>query len=384
MQVSFHIKYKTIWGQRLCVTGSLPELGSWEPAFAHNMQYAGNDEWTLSLSISPQAQQAEYRYLVRMNNDTVDEEWEQNHRIDFDPALQSLCLIDSWQARPDCLAFYSAAFTDAIFARPLGASPSNINISSGQIIIKVFAPLIKPEHSLAITGNQAALGQWNPAEALLLHHCGHAEWSIAIDAEAIPFDLEYKFIVVETNARAVVCWEEGDNRTLKLPAPDEGSAVCISGLFMRRPLHAWRGAGTAIPVFALRTEGSYGVGDLGDLRMFVDWIRLTGQRFVQVLPMNDTTSTLSWRDSYPYSAISVRALHPMYINLQMMGKLSDPVQQSFFEDKGRELNALAEIDYEAVIRLKLEYCRAFYLQEGRRIIEGDSYRKFYADNREWL
>jgi 4-alpha-glucanotransferase len=320
-----------------------------------------------------------------MNSDTVSEEWEQNHSIVFDGSLSSLSIIDSWQARHYCLAFYSAAFTDAIFARPLGTPTANVRLSAGQILIKVFAPLISPEHSLAVTGNQTALGLWNPAEAPLLQYCGHAEWCIAVDARTIRLPLEYKFIVVQTSSRSIVCWENGDNRMLDLPAPiDDSEAVSLSGLFMQRQLHAWRGAGTAVPVFSLRTARSYGVGDLGDLRLFIDWIRLTGQRFVQLLPMNDTTSSRTWRDSYPYSAISVHALHPMYINLPMMGALNDTALQTLFEDRGRELNALAEIDYEAATSLKLEYCRAFYLREGRRIIESDGYRKFCADNSEWL
>lgn len=34
-----------------------------------------------------------------------------------------------------------------------------------------------------------------------------------------------------------------------------------------------------------------------------------------MLPVNDTSVRRSWRDSYPYSSLSVFALHPMYLRL---------------------------------------------------------------------
>ena len=37
---------------------------------------------------------------------------------------------------------------------------------------------------------------------------------------------------------------------------------------------------------------------------------------IQLLPVNDTTATYSWKDSYPYSAISAFALHPLLLNLE--------------------------------------------------------------------
>ena len=63
--------------------------------------------------------------------------------------------------------------------------------------------------------------------------------------------------------------------------------------------HDFRIAGTLVPVFSLRSRGSFGVGDFGDLRMMVDWEAQTGQRLLQILPINDTTTTHTWTDSYP-------------------------------------------------------------------------------------
>ena len=42
MKVTFNINFHTVWGQKLCVVGSIPELGSWEPALAKEMSYKGD------------------------------------------------------------------------------------------------------------------------------------------------------------------------------------------------------------------------------------------------------------------------------------------------------------------------------------------------------
>ena len=45
MKVTFNINFHTVWGQKLCVVGSIPELGSWEPALAKEMNYSGDGNW---------------------------------------------------------------------------------------------------------------------------------------------------------------------------------------------------------------------------------------------------------------------------------------------------------------------------------------------------
>ena len=76
-----------------------------------------------------------------------------------------------------------------------------------------------------------------------------------------------------------------------------------------------RGRGVAIPVFSLRSENSFGVGEFEDLKLLADWGRQAGLKLIQILPVNDTTATHTWADSYPYAAISAFALHPIYLNL---------------------------------------------------------------------
>ena len=56
-----------------------------------------------------------------------------------------------------------------------------------------------------------------------------------------------------------------------------------------------RAGNIAIPVFSLKSEKSFGVGDFGDLKRMVDWAVNTRQKVIQILPINDTTMTMHGR-----------------------------------------------------------------------------------------
>lgn len=384
MKVSFNINFYTVWGQKVYIIGSIPELGSWEMAFAKEMNYIGDGNWHLQLDIPSDAGQVEYRYFVSTNERQLFEEWDRNHHIILDNQFETYTLYDYWQARPSNVAFYSSAFTKSLFAHPCNTY-ERATRSNKKLVIKVSAPRVEKNQSLAISGNQDFLGNWNPEKALVLSCDTFPEWHIDLEPDNIHCPVEYKFLVIDTNTQNLVYWESGDNRILNIAtSQEEGEAVCISGLYFRDDLPLWRTTGTVIPVFSLRSENSFGVGDLGDLRLFVDWMKLTNQRIIQVLPVNDTTSTHTWMDSYPYSAISVYALHPMYVSLSWMGDLNDSEKASFFQEKQRELNSKEFVDYEAVVKYKIDYCRIFFEQEGKRLLETAEYKQFYTENAHWL
>ena len=146
----------------------------------------------------------------------------------------------------------------------------------------------------------------------------------------------------------------------------------------------FRVAGTLIPVFSLRSRRSFGVGDFGDLRQMIDWVATTGQRLLQILPINDTTSSHTWADSYPYSCISVFALHPQYVELGALPALKSEKDRRRFDKLRQELNGLPQIDYERVNAAKLEYLQLLYEQEGKKTLATADFKAFFADNEQWL
>lgn len=383
MKVTFHIHFHTVWGQKIGIVGSIPQLGSWEPALAREMHYTEDGNWQLELDIPAETTTLEYRYFLSVNDKQIFEEWERNHRIAFDGRSQSYSLYDYWQTRPQNLAFYSSAFTQSLFAHPCNTYERVIR-SGRKLMIKLSAPRIEKNQSVAIVGNQPVLGNWQPEKALLLSCDTFPEWHIDLDANDLTYPLEYKFMVWDNDVQKPVYWETGENRTLRLPAQEEGETIIVSGLIFREDLPLWRCAGTVVPVFSLRSEESFGVGDLGDLYKMVDWVKQTRQRIIQVLPMNDTTMTHTWRDSYPYSAISIYALHPMFISLPWLGALKDKERAAYYEALRTQANALESIDYEFVNQYKLAYCREYFRQEGEALLETPAFQTFYSQNESWL
>lgn len=382
MKVTFNINFHTVWGQKLCVVGSIPELGSWEPALAKELDYKGDGNWQLELDLPSALDKIEYRYFLSINDKQIFEEWEKNHQVLFIGSANRYTLYDYWQIRPVNLAFYSSAFTKSLFAHPCNTHERVVK-SGKRLTIKISVPRVEKNQSVAITGNQACLGDWHPDKALILSCDTFPEWHIDLDANEITFPLEYKFLVYDDHHQPLY-WEEDENRILNLPPQEVGETVVVSGLTFRDNLPLWRCAGSVIPVFSLRSEKSFGVGDLGDLRLLVDWAKKTGQRIIQVLPMNDTTTTHTWMDSYPYSAISIYALHPMYLSLSWMGELKDKAKAALYAAKQQELNGKEAVDYEAVVKFKVAYCKEFFGQEKEIMLADPDFREFIEINASWL
>lgn len=383
MKVTFNINFHTIWGQKLCIVGSISELGSWDPTFAQDMQYQGEGNWQLQLELPSDTKSVEYRYFIRANEKLVFEEWVKNHHITFDESAQQFTLFDYWQVRPSNLAFYSSAFIDNLFAHPCDKFERVVKTDK-RLIIKIFAPRVAKNQSLTIIGNQPCLGNWNPQQALIMA-CDHfPEWQVVLDATQLRFPIEYKFLVCNNDNQQIAYWESGENRILNLPEQKSGETVTISGLQFRDDQPNWCCAGSVIPVFSLRSEESFGVGDLSDLKKMIDWVRKTRQRVIQVLPMNDTIQNHTWIDSYPYSAISIYALHPMYISLTDLGKLTDPKLMAHFTTLQQSLNKEETVNYEVVVPAKIDYCKAFYEQEGKKDLNSEAFKIFFKQNESWL
>jgi 4-alpha-glucanotransferase len=174
------------------------------------------------------------------------------------------------------------------------------------------------------------------------------------------------------------------NRSVTLPDMGSGDVVVYELSQAYFPVYPWKGAGSVVPVFSLRSEGSFGVGDFGDLKLMIDWCDKTRQRILQILPITDTNMTGSWQDSYPYNSISIYALHPQYCDLRQLPEIKDADKKAAFEKLRQELNALPQIDYERMFAAKLDYLRTVFAQEWTAVQRRDDYKKFFEQNKDWL
>ena len=161
------------------------------------------------------------------------------------------------------------------------------------------------------------------------------------------------------------------------------SVVALSDGEIRLEIPHWKTAGLVVPLFSLRSEGSQGVGDFGDLKQMTDWAASAGMHAIQLLPIYDTTQDRSSTDSYPYNAISVHALHPIYIDLRSL-PLQDKDKLASFQKCWQKLNALAALDYVEVIKMKEEYLHLLYEEERQSPMFNVQCSMFNEQNAEWL
>lgn len=378
MTVSFNIEYRTSWGEEVRIAGLLPE--------SIPMHTTDGIYWTadVELEVPKEGMTINYSYQIEQNQIIIRKEWDSFPRRLFlsGNSKKKYQIKDCWKNIPEQLYYYSSAFTEALLAHPDRAEIPPCHRKG--LVIKAYAPRINKDYCLAICGNQKALGNWDPDKAIPMSDANFPEWQIELDASKLKFPLEYKFILYHKEEKKADCWENNPNRYLADPELKTNETLVISDRYVYFDIPVWKGAGIAIPVFSLKSENSFGVGDFGDLKRMIDWAVSTQQKVIQILPINDTTMTHAWTDSYPYNSISIYAFHPMYADIKQMGTLKDKSAAAKFNKKQKELNGLPAMDYEAVNQTKWEYFRLIFKQEGEKVLASGEFGEFFNANKEWL
>ena len=382
MNLKFIIDYRTNWGESVYLVGDVPQLGGGDPAKALKMELVGEQSWRLNVTLPDNTGTFTYRYIVRHDNGHDRHEWGHGHTFRPGNNVREYEIFDRWQDQPFDKPYYSVVFTDCVCRRNNRALPPEIQ--PGKLLLTVDAPMVSPDEVVAVCGSCELLGAWNADKAVAMSDASFPTWECVLPLEALPAELEYKFLIINRNTGKLVAWEGGDNRRLALQPATSGEVIVFAGQRLVNPKAPWRGAGVAIPVFALRSAQDFGVGEFPDLIKMVDWAVATGQKFIQVLPVNDTTMTHTWTDSYPYNANSCYALHPMYLRLSELGTLADSERQAHYDALAKELNALDQIDYERVNNAKNEFTRELFKQVERSVTRTAEFKQFVTDNASWL
>ena len=380
MRINFHLEYQTTFGEEL-VLNILKD----DTTEQHKMGTLDGLHWSTELSKPVKTStHIDYYYSVMRGDQQERTEWlTEPHRLEF--AAQKgvhYTVYDHWIDIPEDAYLYSSAFTECVAARKLDMSPQT---TFGKTVrLKVRAPQLRNNERLAIIGGGEALGNWEALRAIDMTEHESNEWVISLDADTLPQTFEFKFVALDEEVDVTPLWENGMNRTVALPPMEQGEVVVYELSQAYFPVYPWKGAGTVIPIFSLRSEGSFGVGDFGDLKMMIDWCAKTRQRVLQVLPINDTNITKTWQDSYPYNSISIYALHPQYCDMRQLPEIKDQAKREAFEKLRQELNALPQIDYEKMFATKMDYLRELYAQEGSKTLKSAAFKAFFEENKEWL
>lgn len=382
MKLLFRIDYRANWGESLYLCGDTALLGNGDTSRALRLEVDGDRLWHAEVELPDSVAAFTYRYIIKNEQGDTKQEWGQGHCFRPAAGVNEYDIYDRWQDQPFDKPFYSAAFTECI-CRHNSAGTKPLLPASGYVELCVAAPMVAPGCTLAISGEGDALGNWNPDRAIRMNSAEYPIWKAKIPAAGLNAATEYKYLIVDSANGRVVSWEGGNNRSIGVE-PRENAATILAGMRFINSQTPWKGAGTAIPVFSLRTESDFGVGDFYDLKEMVDWAAAAGQTFLQILPINDTTMTGTWVDSYPYKANSIYALHPMFLRLEAIGELKDKKRREYYENLRKELNALPEVDYERVNKAKAEYCREIFASDGAKTMASPEYKAFIEKNGHWL
>ena len=379
MTVQFNIEYKAMFGEQIVVN-----IQTEEGELKLPLETTDGQRWACDWCVESPEKSYTYYYSVEREGRVVKTEWLIiKHQLDVNAKkAAAYTLYDHWKAMPEDAYLYSSAFTDCINHQ----APQKMKPETGSKIVRLIvrAPQLRDGERLGVLGADKALGVWDVQKILPMTQHTYNEWVADIDATHLEGGhLEFKFIAFR-NAKNELLWETSMNRTVDLPEMKAGELVSYELDQAFFALYNRKLAGTQVPVFSLRTRKSAGIGDFGDLKTMIDFVASTGQKVLQLLPINDTTITHTWTDSYPYSCISVFAIHPQYVDLHALPELKDAKARAEAEKTRAELNALDKIDYEKVNDFKINYLRQIFNQEGEKIMKTAEYKAFFQDTELWL
>jgi 4-alpha-glucanotransferase len=286
MIISFKIDYQTVWGEKLCVGGSAPEFGGWDPSKAIEMSNNFPGEWEVEYN-GRYIPKLEYKYLLKDGKGKVQWEWGKPRVLAIDETIfDEVRARDFWRAAKDPdVPFYTSAFTKVLLRRESGEKPESGNLPKRTLRIQVHVPKINPKHKVCIIGNQAVLGDWKEKDAVVMDGSDFPLWRVNIDADKLKFPFQFKYAIYDPATKRVLSWEQGSNRIIRdFVCKSPKSIKVHTDEKYRYPAGHWKGAGVVVPVFSLRTEKSGGIGEYPDIVKLVDWAKKTGIKLINCFP----------------------------------------------------------------------------------------------------
>lgn len=374
MIIEFKIEYRTKGDEVIAVIVKGREE---EPLFLNSYNDA---TWCGSFEINNLSSETVFNYSYGVYENGVCSRKESGtmlHSLWLGKNEEAKLLVnDTWRDLPQFSYLFSSAFSgDKLFTAFKGSV-----IDDNNTIFRALVPHIGNNRRVAVCGRERALGVWR--DALPMKEVAPFVWEVSVNTEdALRY--EFKFVIIDESG-LIVEWELGENRSAYVGSLSKGELFYLPEMEPMFDSMKGKIAGSAIPVFSLRTNGSFGVGDFGDLKEFVAWAAHTHQKAVQILPINDTTISNTWTDSYPYNSISIYAFHPMYLDIRQMGTLRNKDVAAQFELNRKRLNASPYVDYEGVNTTKMAYVKALFKQNGKRVLASAGFKKFFAENSHWL
>ncbi|MCA6066677.1 4-alpha-glucanotransferase [Chryseobacterium sp. RG1] len=375
MKLYFNVGYRAKVGEKLQVV--IHEGGT--ASQTHSMFYTENDLWKCEVDYFSKS--ASYQYqLVDGKGILLRTEFVKHH-LNFPHNYKEFIIFDEWNNKN----FPENYLNNKILYNKLNQfSPEKITVLKKHThLFRIEAPIYNPNWKIVLFGSTASLGNWDYNKVIHLSQTDFGIWEASVEIPENEY-IQFKYCIYDINEGKVIDVENGENRFTVPNQSKEILQIVSNHYFKFKSYQMYHAAGVAVPVFSLRTNDGFGVGEFSDMKKLADWTKETNLGIIQILPINDTTANYSWTDSYPYAAVSVYALHPQYISLENLDfeLPKDLVEE--FETEKESLNSLELIDYEKMISAKWKYLKAVFTEDKDKIYKDRGFKKFIKDNETWL
>lgn len=374
MKIYFNVGYSTKVGERLQLVIEENAVSQTHPMF-----YEENGQWKCEVDYFSKS--ISYQYQVIDEKGSMLREEFVLHRLNFPHNYKEFIIFDHWNNKN----FPENYLNNKILYNKLNTfKPEKISVLKKHThLFRIEAPIYNPDWAVVLFGSTASLGNWDYDKVIQLSQTDFGIWETSVEIPENEF-IQYKYCLYDKASGKVFDVEAGENR-FALPNQSKDVLHVVADHYFNFKLYQmYHDAGVAVPIFSLRTDDGFGVGEFSDLKKLADWAKETNLGIIQILPINDTTANYTWTDSYPYAAVSVYALHPQYIALE---QLDFPLPEDLFAEykaEKSELNALDLIDYEKMISGKWKYLRAVFDADKEKIYKDRNFKKFIKDNESWL
>ena len=373
MNIAFTLYYATRFGENVFLHLSQDGVAREIP-----LSYIDAHTWSVSVNCTPHA--FSYHYSIQNSSGQILREELPVRTCSLAKYANApyLHIIDRWN-----LASFPEHFLFNkiwnIHQPPIASESLHLNLSSSHRF-EIRVPLYPPHWALGLMRPNS--DDWIP-----MHRAAAGLWQVDLDVSALSHGVgsfEYRYGIFDATTNACIHTEtqtrqvQVDGETL-----DDAFTIVHDMGYEASPDWLWRSAGVAIPVFSLRSENALGSGEFADLKLLGDWAQQVGVSLLQLLPINDSTVNYSWDDQYPYSAISVYALHPQYLSIHDLPYALPGIDAEVFEAARARLNALETIDFESMITLKWRLIRSIFNAHLDEILADEALHRFIADN-DWL
>ena len=383
MTLSFSIDYTTSYKEELQLNVVVTDDDGTRKTASFDMTTDDGQRWSCRINnISTQNNpHIDYYFSVANAGRETRREWTGvTHRIDLCNLshCDTVRVENRWHDVPDDAFLYSTPFTDCINRRQTKPLPTSAYRRTLRLTVR--APQLRTGERLAIVADRNANAEWTAIRPIMMHEHNTGEWQADFNAANLYFPFHYKFVAVGKDGDRLE--ETGSCRYIEIPAIGEGETVALEMEQANFDIQRPQPKASTVTVAALRSDNSFGIGDIGDTTALID--NSTDSNLILLHPLYDTISTHTDADANPYSIISVYAIHPIYADLHQLPPIADPQEAEQMETLRKELNATPHPDYQRTLTAKLRYLNTIFVQEADHIMRQTAFRRFFDENERWL